>query len=301
MIRASIDLGTNTCLLLIAKVEPSSMQVLKVLHDESSFVRLGQGVDKTRELHPDAIARTLAALQKYADMVKKYNILPKQVIAVATATARDSKNGKLFFEQVTQATGFEFKVISGEDEARFMFLGGLLPGIKPDKAAVIDIGGGSTEFKSQQNGLSLQMGSVRFTERYLKSNPVTDEDFWACQEACDETLQKALLWRESISKDTQLIGVAGTVVNLASIHLGLSQFDATRLDGTWLTRGDIHRMVEDLKWRTVEERRGMSGLEPARADVILGGALILWRSMEILGFKDLQVSTRGLRYGVLFQ
>lgn len=299
MIRASIDLGTNTCLLLIAELDPKTKEIRNVLSDESSFVRLGQGVDQNKTLHPDAIQRTLNSLKKYAEKIKSFGLQPSQVIAVATATARDAKNGAEFFLEIKNKIGFDFRTISGQDEARYMFLGGLLPAMNPKNAAVIDIGGGSTEFKSLESGLSLQMGSVRFSERYLKSNPVTDEEFWACQDASDQLLAEALPWRKKLPRDAQLIGVAGTVVNLASWHLGLKSFDSKSLDGTIITRGDVHRMVEDLKWRSIEERKQLTGIEPARADVILGGALVLWRAMEILDFKDLIVSTRGLRYGIL--
>jgi exopolyphosphatase/guanosine-5'-triphosphate,3'-diphosphate pyrophosphatase len=164
---------------------------------------------------------------------------------------------------------------------------------------VIDIGGGSTEFRSLDRGLSLQMGSVRFTERFFKSNPVTDTEFWAARDAVDETLAGARAWRDSVSPETELIGVAGTVVTLAKCQLALPTFDAAAIDGAELTRGDVHRLVEELKWRTIDERKALPGVESGRADVLLAGALILWRSMEVLGFPRLRVSTRGLRYGVL--
>jgi len=143
------------------------------------------------------------------------------------------------------------------------------------------------------------MGSVRFTERFLKSDPVTDAEFWSARDAVEETLAKAKAWRTSLPKDAALVGVAGTVVTLAQWQLGLTAFNAEAINGTVLTRGDIHRMVEELKWRTVAERKALTGIEPGRADVLLAGALILWRALESLDFPKLVVSTRGLRYGVL--
>jgi len=297
MRKASIDLGTNTALLLVADVDRGVVK--ETLHDQSTMVRLGQEVDRTRRLHPDAVARTMGCLRGYAAKVIGFGIKPSDVIAVATATARDAENGAEFFAAVARETGLVFRTISGDEEARSMFLGGLLPGMNPGGSAVIDIGGGSTEFRSVDKGLSLQMGSVRFTERFLKSDPVTDSDFWAAREAIDRTLADAKAWRESISTSTELVGVAGTVVALAQLQLGLSHFDPKALDGAELTRGDIHRLVEELKWRNVAERKTLPGMEPGRADVLLAGALILWRSLEVLGFPSLKVSTRGLRYGVI--
>jgi exopolyphosphatase/guanosine-5'-triphosphate,3'-diphosphate pyrophosphatase len=278
MKKASIDLGTNTALFLVADVVDG--EVRSVVHDQSTMVRLGQGVDLSKRLHPDAAARTLACLRGYAARATSFGVKPSDVVCVATATARDAENGAEFFAQVTRETGLRFRTISGDEEARSMFLGGLLPGMSAENSAVVDIGGGSTEFRSQQGGLSLQMGSVRFTERFLKSDPVTDVEFWAAQSAIDFVLEGALRWRDSMPGKTELVAVAGTAVTLAQIQLGLPHYDAAQIDGTELTRGDIHRLVEELKWRTVGERKTLPGMEPGRADVLLAGALILWRVLE---------------------
>jgi exopolyphosphatase/guanosine-5'-triphosphate,3'-diphosphate pyrophosphatase len=325
MIRGSIDLGTNTCLLLIAECgeeENKKVRVEKVLSDNSTVVRLGEGVDKTRELQPAAIERTLQCLRRYSQICKDFKLHPGQIVCVGTSSSRDAKNGAQFYAQVEKETGFRFRVITGDDEAKYTFLGALAPGIDPKLSAVIDIGGGSTEFiaiqpgsgsakiidarsddsANETAGLSLDMGSVRFTERFFKSDPstpVTDEEFWACQESIDQMLAPAISWREKNSQIQNLVAVAGTATTLAAWHLELKKFDAAQIDQCCLTRGDIHRMVEELKWRTVAERKALPGIEPGRADVLLAGALILWRSMEILAFPEIQISTRGLRYGIL--
>lgn len=296
MIQASIDLGTNTCLLLIADKTASD---LKVISDHSTVVRLGQGVDQNRALHPDAIDRTLSCLRGYAEKVKAAGGRPSDAICVATSQARDAKNGAEFFARVEAETGFKFRIISGDEEARLTFLGGLLPGMDPQHSAVIDIGGGSTEIISAIGGQSVDIGSVRYTERFLKSDPVTDEEFWACQASIDDMLAPLVEWRKRTPADMQLVAVAGTATTLASWFLGLKEFNAVEIDQTTLTRGDIHRMVEELKWRTVAERCQLSGIEKGRADVLLAGALILWRSMELLSFPSARISTRGLRFGAL--
>lgn len=300
MIKSSIDLGTNTCLLLVADWDEKSQTVTKVIHDQSTIVRLGQGVDQTGKLHPDAIHRTEACLRDFASKITQLGLQPSQTIAVATATARDAENGKDFFADIERDFGFRFQTLSGADEAKYMFLGGLLPDSQPENTMVIDIGGGSTELKTLKTGVSLQMGSVRFTERFLKSDPVTDEEFWSAQaeidtlyESVGETVEKNIL------KSQTLIGVAGTIVALAQWQLELPRFDAEKLNGFTLTRGDVHRLVEGLKWRSLAERRDLPGIESGRADVLLAGALILWRAMEIFHFPEIKVSTRGLRYGIL--
>lgn len=299
MISSSIDLGTNTCLLLIADV--GNDKAVRVISDHSTVVRLGQGVDRNRELHPDAIVRTLNCLRGYAEKVRAAGADPADTVCVATSQARDARNGLEFFKRVQQETGFRFRVISGDEEARLTFVGGLLPGMNPGSSAVIDIGGGSTEIISAIGGKSVDIGSVRYTERYLKSDPVTDEEFWACQHSIDEMLGALADWRKKISPQTQLVGVAGTATTLASWYLGLEKFDARKIDQVTLTRGDIHRMVEELKWRTVDERMKLPGMEPGRADVLLAGALILWRAMELLDFPSCRISTRGLRFGALLE
>ena len=137
------------------------------------------------------------------------------------------------------------------------------------------------------------------TERYLKSNPVMDDEFWKCEAAIDHELKTLIAWRQKLPKNPTLVTVAGTAVTLAMLQASISDYDQSKLDGMILTRGDVHRLVEELKWRTVKEREVMVGMEPKRADVILAGALIFWRSMEILDFPQAVVSTRGLRFGVL--
>jgi exopolyphosphatase / guanosine-5'-triphosphate,3'-diphosphate pyrophosphatase len=296
VIRASIDLGTNTCLLLVAETSGSDF---KIVGDYSTIVRLGQKVDGERKLHPDAMERTLACLRDYAGKLKAAGGHPAQAQCVATSQARDAANGAEFFARVQKETGFQFRVISGDEEARLTFVGALLPGMQAERSAVIDIGGGSTELIAFGGGQSLDIGSVRFTERFLRSDPVTDEEFWACQDEIDRQLESMRSWRNGLAPGVSLVAVAGTATTLAAWHLGLPDFDAAQIDALTLSRGDVHRMVEELKWRTVAERCQLPAMEPKRADILLAGALILWRSMEVLGFAEARVSTRGLRFGVL--
>jgi len=297
MLKASIDLGTNTCLMLMAEVE--SGYVKKALADYARIIRLGEGVDKTRCLQPDAIERTLTCLVEYRKIISKAGLSPGDVVCVATSQARDAENGGDFFARVEIESGFRFRVISGKDEARLSFMGSLLPGMEPSDHAVVDIGGGSTEFVTAKEDRSIDLGSVRFTERYLKSDPVIDEEFNICLNEIDRKLEELVDWRSSIPLDMQMLAVAGTATTLASWHLRLREFDAAEVEKVQLTSGHLLRMVKDLKRMTVAERRDQVGIEPKRADVLLAGAMIMWRTMEKLNFQTCNISARGLRYGVL--
>ncbi|MBI4925926.1 MAG: hypothetical protein HY843_08395 [Bdellovibrio sp.] len=301
MLKASIDLGTNTCLLLIAEWDENKKEVASVLGDFANVVRLGEGVDKTKEFSKPAMDRAYACLKKYCNELEKFHLTPAQTICVATSQARDAKNSLSFFSEIKSHVGFDFQILSGSEEAGFTFTGALLPDMNAKETLVIDIGGGSSEIMSAHSGMSLDVGSVRFTERFLKSDPVTDNEFWNCQKAIDEVIDhniiKHLPWREK-NPSLQLLAVAGTATTLAQLHLNLKQFDANQIDSCLLTRGDVHRMVEELKWRTISERLSLPGVGEGRADVLLAGALILWRVMEIFNFTNTRVSTRGLRFGV---
>lgn len=297
MLKASIDLGTNTCLMLMAEVE--SGHIKRVLGDYARIVRLGEGVDKTRCLQPDAIERTLICLGEYRQIISKEGIPIDDVVCVATSQARDAKNGMEFLSRVEAEWGFRFKVISGKDEARLSFMGSLLPGMEPSNHAVVDIGGGSTEFVTAKEDRSIDLGSVRFTERFLKSDPVIDQEFSICLNEIDNNLEELVEWRNSIMLDMQMLAVAGTATTLASWHLGQEVFNANEVEKVRLTDGDLRQMVEDLKRMTIAERRDQVGIESKRADVLLAGAMIMWRTMEKLNFHTCNISARGLRYGVL--
>jgi exopolyphosphatase/guanosine-5'-triphosphate,3'-diphosphate pyrophosphatase len=305
MKRASIDLGTNTCLLLIAEAGPDG---LRVLHDESNVVRLGQGVAASGMLQPEAMSRARECLRKYAAIAQSHGVRPEEILAVGTAQARDAKNAAGYFDGIQKELGIRFRILSGDEEARATFLGARLDGIDPRKMAVMDIGGGSTELVAMPDakngilGTSLPVGAVKISEQYLHSNPPTDQEFWAAEDAINRVIATLKPWRSGLGRplgtDPVFVAVAGTAVTLAMLQEGITDFDARRIDGIRIRRGDAHRLVEELKWRTTEERKAMPGMEAKRADVILAGAMIFWRVMEELDFKEAVISTRGLRYGI---
>ena len=283
--------------MLVAEIESGSVK--KVLGDYARIVRLGEGVDKTGHLQSDAVERTLTCLSEYKGTISAAGISPVDVVCVATSHARDAGNGKEFFARVEAELGFGFRVISGKDEARLSFTGSLLQNMEPSDHAVVDIGGGSTEFVTVKDGRSIDLGSVRFTERYLKSDPVTDEEFNICLNEVDNKLEELVDWRGTIPSNMQMLAVAGTATTLASWHLKLREFDSAEVEKVQLTSDNLFRMVKELKRMSVKERRDQVGIDPKRADVLLAGAMIMWRTMEKLKFQTCDISSRGLRYGVL--
>ncbi len=332
MIHASIDLGTNTCLLLVANAKPKKNNlghppyVLDVLKEESSVIRLGEGVDHHRMLQPEPMKRAYRCLQHYSVCIRSFGLAPQEVVCVATSQARDAKNHVDFFLKIQKDIGFIFQVISGQEEAHYTFLGALSPFIfdetmieskYPEKDAtptlqtpvfVLDIGGGSTELISEQQGKSIDIGSVRLTERFLKSNPVSPLEFSNCQQAIDCELENLHSWYETQlmtnPKGTpRWIAVAGTATTLAFCvareRFGLEKFEAKKLEGMLLKKLEVEQFAYQLKSQTIEERTQFFHLDPLRADVILAGVLIFLRILEKFKIPHCHVSTRGLRYGVL--
>lgn len=307
MNRAVIDLGTNTCLLLVASGGYHESEPIQILVDQMNIVRLGRGVDFHREFQIEEMESTLDCLKQYVEKIKQFKLSPNHVFCVATSQARDAKNSSFFFERVRKETGFIFHILSGKEESELTFFGALpfeesyqemqdlQLGTNKFSTVVVDIGGGSTEIVSLDESVSIDMGAVRFTERYFKSDPVWDEEFWVCLEKIDQLLEQVKMNLENKT----LIAVAGTATTLACWHLDLKSFDFTQVSSAVLHRGDIHRMVEELKWRSVIERERLLPYDISRSSVLLAGALILWRIMEKFDFLKCRVSPYGLRYGVL--
>jgi exopolyphosphatase/guanosine-5'-triphosphate,3'-diphosphate pyrophosphatase len=301
LLRAGIDIGTNTILLLVAKLEAG--KPLEVVEDHVRVVRLGQGVDQSRAFHPDALARARACFAEYAAILKKYPGI--EVRAYATSGSRDAKNSAEFFAEVKKDYGIPVRVISGEEEAQLSFQGAQPgDGMDPADMAVLDIGGGSSEIvglKPNQKDLfrySFDMGCVRLSERYLKSDPATPAQIQELQKFIRSEFSKQKEILSSI-KGKKLVGVAGTATYLASSFLGLSKFDPEKVHGTKLTKNNINLLIERFKGMKAADRLGIGGMDRGRADVILAGAYILEEFMEAAKVESLQVSVRGLRFGAV--
>jgi exopolyphosphatase/guanosine-5'-triphosphate,3'-diphosphate pyrophosphatase len=300
---AAIDCGTNSIRLLIA--EPAGLDGLKDLQRRLEIVRLGQGVDASGEFHPDALQRTFAAVDEYAKLIKKADVPVERIHFVATSATRDVKNRETFFAGIKQRLGVLPDVISGEAEARLSFVGALSR-VRPEAepVLVLDIGGGSTELITggsngdMRGAISLDIGSVRVTERFLKHNPVAADD-----------LERAIRYVDGLLADSGVdfgsigswIGVAGTATTLAGLYLELERYDPERVHGSRIPLPAIAELLHRLAAMTVKEIRALPSMHPGRADVITGGALVESRIAARLNVDNLIVSESDILDGIALE
>jgi exopolyphosphatase/guanosine-5'-triphosphate,3'-diphosphate pyrophosphatase len=289
----AVDIGTNSVRLLISAANGQSLE------REMQITRLGQGVDVTGSLHPDAIARTVQVLQSYRTLLDKHAV--KRVRAAATSAARDAKNRDDFFDAAEAALGARPELLSGEEEAALSFRGataGVDPALAP--FLVIDIGGGSTEFvlgASKPEALtSVAMGCVRMTERHLKHDPPNAEELRACEADVREILN-TVAQRVPVARARTVIGLAGTVTSLASLRLGRMQYDPAATHHSRLGIRDVEALCARLVGVSSAERRTWLA-EPKRAEVIAGGALVLRTLMQTFGIAELMVSETDILDGL---
>lgn len=297
---AAIDIGTNSVLLLIA--EPRDGDLVAVV-EEATITRLGEGVDRTRRLADAAIERTLACLARYAATIAAHGVARLDV--VGTSAMRDAAGGEAFRDRAETLLGARPRVIPGDEEARLTFEGALV-GIAPPPGDVLvfDIGGGSTEVILGRGGSpiaaqSLDVGSVRLTERHVHTDPPTPAAIDAIRadvRAELATLPAAL--RPDAAEPPTLVGVAGTVTSLAAIEGSVEPYDAARIHGSRLERGALERLVGRLAAAPLASRRALPGLSPGRADVIVAGAVVCEEIARWAGATALVVSDRGVRWGL---
>jgi exopolyphosphatase / guanosine-5'-triphosphate,3'-diphosphate pyrophosphatase len=294
---ASIDVGTNTVLLLLAEIGPDG--TLVPLLDEQRFPRLGKGVDETRRLSAEATTRVIDVLKEYRTLLDPRR--PDRVILFGTSAVRDALNREEFIDRIARETGLTMEVLNGEDEAYWTYRGTLsgIPDVR--RATVVDIGGGSTEIVTGtrdaiEQALTLQIGSVRLTERFLRSNPPTDPELEA---AITET-EDALTQVGSFSfAGSTLVGVAGTATSLAALALGMTTFGP--VSGYRMPYPVVEHLFRTLRSMPTGMIRTLSGVMEGREDIITAGALILREVMAHLGFKEVVVSERGVRYGLVLR
>ncbi len=290
---AAVDVGTNTALLLIAELREGR---LSPTANEAEIVRLGQGVDRTRRLAPEAVDRTLAVLARYGELVAKSGV--DRAAAVGTQALREVENGQEFLVRAQAALGFPVEVIDGEREARLSFraVAASFPEPPGGRRTVLDIGGGSTELvvggRDVERLASVPIGAVRLTERLLHHDPPTPDERAALIVEIDRALDGAP------HPEGQLVGVAGTVTTMCAISLGLAVYDGERVHGSRLSRAEVERTVAHLGAMPLGERKRLPGLDPRRADVIFAGGAILARVMARAAVDELIVSDRGIRWGL---
>lgn len=295
---AALDLGTNTFLCLIA--EGTEKGITKVYKDLVQVVRLGQGVDKTGEFHPDALQRARQCLTEFKKEIDAQKV--DRILAMATSAARDAKNGKELFK-IGEDLKIPIEIIPGEDEARITYQGataGLSDATKT--SLVVDVGGGSTELISGRGteilfGESLNIGGVRLTEKFISTQPVPAVE----QKTMNEFIQKQIqtvLPEIKKNKIDQIIAVAGTPTSIVAIEVG--GFDEKKVDGHFLTKERLAHWVQEFSNTTVEEKKTKYQLG-GRADIIFAGASILLSVIESLNLPGMIVSTKGVRYGVALE
>jgi len=277
-----VDLGTNSTRLLVADVHDGRVE--EVARD-TTITRLGEGVDERRKLLPVAVARVRNVLSDYRRELERLGA--ERVLVLATSSVRDAENGEAFLGEIEWSYGFTTRLLSGEEEAE-LTRRGVAGGreLDPD-ALVVDIGGGSTVLINEREQISLDVGSVRLTERFLHSDPPAGEELDAAARAVRELLPDL--------HPTEAIGVAGTITSLAALELG--EYDPERVHGYRLSREAVEAQLEHLASLPLAERRELPGLDPDRAPVIVAGAAIINEVMKRYDLAELEVSERDLLHG----
>ncbi len=300
---AAIDCGTNSIRLLVADVDPERGTLTDV-DRRMEIVRLGQGVDTSGRLAPEALDRTMHALSDYAAVITRLSA--SDVRMVATSATRDAANAGEFVRRVTVVLGAAPEVLSGDEEARLSFTGataelGGVPSAEPPYL-VVDIGGGSTEFVLGAAGTvsaaaSVDIGCVRMTERHLRSDPPSPEQIAVATADIDAAVERAAAMVDGDQART-LVGLAGSVTTVAGITMDLPGYDSARLHHARVAAAAVHAVATRLLSLTRAERARIAVMHPGRVDVIGAGALILDRIMSLLGLAEVLVSEHDILDGI---
>ena len=292
---AAIDCGTNSVRLLITT--DGQTQIERLMR----ITRLGQGVDATGRDDAEAIERTLEVLRDYREVIDRHGV--ERIRMTATSASRDAINRDEFFNAAKEILGVMPEVISGIEEGQLSFLGAtadLDPELGP--FLVCDIGGGSTEFvfgtTEAEATISVDMGCVRITEAWLHHDPPTAEELSQAISVIDIHLDDVIREIPQLGQARTFVGLAGTVSNTASVELGLAHYDRDQIHHLVLSRAAIEDVFRTLATETVEERKENPGLEPQRADVIVGGLCVLVAILRRFGLSECLVSESDILDGV---
>ena len=279
---AAIDCGTNSIRLLIADIDGNNFR--EVVRD-MEIVRLGQGVDQTGQFHPDAIARTLAAVDKFAAEIAKRGV--EKIRFCATSATRDATNRHLFVDGVRERLGIEPEVISGNEEAALSFAGAIQD-LDPAEGPflVIDIGGGSTEFvfgtSTVEAARSVNIGCVRMTERHFANDPATPQQVELARTDIQAAIAQAAA-EVPITQAKTLVAVAGTATTVAAAALDLPEYDRYAIHLTRISAAQVHDASTMFLTKNREERLALGYMHPGRVDVIPAGALVLSEIIKATG------------------
>lgn len=305
---AAIDCGTNSIRLLVADLDPETGEFHE-LDRRMEIVRLGQGVDRTGRLAPEALDRTFAACRQYAEVLRGFGVPAGRVRFVATSASRDASNRDDFVRGVHDILGVEPEVITGDQEAEFSFTGAtkeLAPDTFAEPYLVVDIGGGSTEFVVGADGVeaarSVDIGCVRLTERHLTHDGEIAETPTEAQQAAIRADVDAALDEVArtvpLDKARTLVGLAGTVTTLGALALDLPTYDPGRIHHTRIPLTRVRDLTHHLVTSTHAERAALPAMHPGRVDVINAGALVLLGIMERVGAEEVVVSEHDILDGI---
>ena len=295
---AAIDCGTNSIRLLIADIEGSSFR--EVVRD-MEIVRLGQGVDQTGQFHPDAIARTLSAVDKFAAEIAKRGV--EKIRFCATSATRDATNRHLFVDGVRERLGIEPEVISGDEEAALSFAGAIQD-LDPSNGPflVIDIGGGSTEFvfgtSSVEAARSVNIGCVRMSERHFANDPATAAQVELARTDIQAAIAQAAAEEVPITQAKTLVAVAGTATTVAAAALNLSEYDRYAIHLARISATQVHDASAMFLTSNREQRLALGYMHPGRVDVIAAGALVLSEIMKATGATEFVASESDILDGM---
>ncbi len=300
---ASIDIGTNTILMLIVDVkkEENKFQI-DVVDDFQVIARLGKGVDEHRRILPETIQRATNFLKEYKQIADEHHA--ERILACGTSALRDATNRDEFIHHVKNETGIDIKVLSGIEEADATYHGAVSEFLElRNNFTVLDIGGGSTEVvtgdaHAVHQRQSFDIGSVRISERILKTSPPLPENLRDADEYINSVFRNSHFTCDSNAK---LIGVAGTVTTLAAIDLQLERYDRKKVSGYKLRLSTIENIFQQLRPLTLDQIKNIPQISAGRSDILIAGVMILKTFMKFSGYDEVTVSDRGLRYGLVIE
>lgn len=299
--KAAIDIGSNTTLLLVAEFDSNGLHVLR---EEQRMPRLGASVDESGLLSDASMEKAVATLREYREIIENEYPEVTEVIVTATSAVRDAVNRDDFIHSVKEATGYSIRLLSGEEEAQWTYAGAIstLTDLQDEVSVVIDIGGGSTELASGKQGnisefKSLDMGCVRFKERYLFHDPPFQEEILEC---CSMIRTMFLKHKIKLPRKFKAIGVAGTATSLAAIDKQIDTYEPGRINGHIIDREKLNKSLDIFKHHTYEQLLKLSpSVLKGREDIFLTGMLILQGFLNAYEIDEIEISTGGIRHGAL--
>lgn len=279
-----IDIGTNSIRHLICDMESDEIKQIK---KDVRITRLGDSVSKSGKLTNDAIARSIDVITEYLNDANEYKV--QNMYAFATSAVRDAKNSSYFIDELSKI-GLNVDIVDGETESLYGYLGAAY-GIKKNDVLVLDIGGGSTEFSYYKDGLvkrSFDIGALRLTEKFIKSDPITMDEYNNIRLYIIDMLTPFIGNNEDIPKD--IVGIGGTITTLAAMSQDLRIYSREMVHGYLLKKSEIKRLLDLMMSLSLDERKLLNGLQPERADIIVAGTIIVYTILELLNNTSITVS-----------